>query len=157
MAINAVIGASLAILVLWIFIRKFSETFVIAGSLPIIAFISLCFFPLFGISINIFSLVGLALAMGMVIDGAIVIVEATQKNLSAGMPLSEVIVKTTSQVARPIIASGNTSIVVFLPIIFIPGISGIIFKDLALTIIIILFTAMPIYFTSLKFWIAMRI
>lgn len=145
--INALLGATLAIFVLWLFMQKVKETMVIAGSLPLIAFIAICGFPIFGISINIFSLVGLALAMGMVIDGAIVIVESTQKELEKGARPKEAIEETLANVSKPIIASGNTSMVVFLPIIFIPGISGIIFRDLAITIILILFTSIPIYFT----------
>ncbi len=146
--INGFLGAFLAILILWLFLGQFRLTIVIALCLPIIALIAICFFPLFKISINIFSLVGLALAMGMIIDGIIVVVESLDKiHQEENLSPRETVEKAIRAVAKPIVASVNTSIVVFLPIIFIHGVSGIVFRDLALTIILVMLSGLLVYFT----------
>lgn len=131
---NAVIGGLLAVLILFIFLKNMRTTFIIATAIPIsiISTFVLIFFA--GVSINIVSLGGLALGVGMLVDNAIVVLENIYRHRSEGYSRIEAALSGTKEVGRAIVASTMTTIVVFLPIVFTEGMAAEIFKEMAMTI-----------------------
>ncbi|MFA6471972.1 MAG: efflux RND transporter permease subunit, partial [Candidatus Latescibacterota bacterium] len=130
----ALVGILLSVLVLFIFLRRFSTTAIISLAIPIsiIATFNLMYFD--NLTMNIMTLGGLALGAGMLVDNAIIVMENIFRNLETGMPLKEAAVIGTSQVGGAINASTITTIVVFLPIVYLHGSAGELFKDQALTV-----------------------
>ena len=124
---NLTIGGALAILVLLIFLKDFRPTMVIALSIPIslMAAVALMYFS--GVSVNIISLSGLALGVGMLVDNSIVVIENIYRLRNQGVPLYRAAVYGTNQVAGAIFASTLTTVCVFLPIVFTQGISRQLF------------------------------
>jgi len=131
---SAIYGIVLAVLVLFIFLRRIGTTVIISLAIPIsiIATFNLMYFN--DLSLNIMTLGGLALGAGMLVDNAIVVVESIFRNLEKGLSLKEAAVQGTSQVAGAITASTVTTIVVFLPIVYLHGAAGELFKDQAWTV-----------------------
>ncbi|MBN2415633.1 efflux RND transporter permease subunit [bacterium] len=131
---TALIGMLLAIGVLFVFLRRVGATAIVSLAIPIsiIATFNLMYFN--GLSLNIMTLGGLALGAGMLVDNAIVVMENIFRNIEAGMSVKDAAVEGTSQVAGAITASTVTTIVVFLPIVFLHGAAGELFKDQALTV-----------------------
>ncbi len=131
---TALIGALFSIIVLFLFLRRAGLTLIVSFVLPvsIIATFSLMYF--YGLTLNIMTLGGLALGAGMLVDNAIVIVENIFRNLETGNSLKESCIKGTSEVGGAIISSTLTTIVVFLPIVYLHGASGALFKDQAWTV-----------------------
>lgn len=130
----ALIGILLSVLVLFIFLRRFGTTAIISLSIPIsiIATFNLMYFD--NLTMNIMTLGGLALGAGMLVDNAIIVMENIFRNLENGMPIKEAAVVGTYQVGGAINASTITTIVVFLPIIYLHGSAGELFRDQALTV-----------------------
>jgi len=130
----AIQGGILAILVLLFFLRSLRPTLIISLSIPfsIIA----CFVALYfaGLTLNMMSLGGLALAVGMLVDNSIVVLENVFRHREEGEPAKEGAIWGTREVTMPIIASTLTTIVVFLPIFFVPGVAGVLFREQALTV-----------------------
>ena len=133
-ASNAVIGGILAIIILFVFLKNLRPTLVIASAIPIsiIATFILVYFS--GITLNMVSLGGLALGVGMLVDNAIVVLDNIFRMRQEGKDRIEAAEKGSGQVAMAITASTLTTICVFLPIIFIQGITKEIFKELASTV-----------------------
>lgn len=133
-ATNAIIGGMLAVLILFIFLKNMRTTLIIATAIPIsiIATFVLIYFA--GVTINIVSLGGLALGVGMLVDNAIVVLENIYRHRNEGYNEIEAALSGTQEVGRAILASTLTTIVVFLPIVFTEGIATQIFKEMALTI-----------------------
>ncbi len=131
---SAVMGILLAMLVLYVFLRRINTTLIVSVSIPvsIITTFNLMYFN--GLSINIMTLGGLALGAGMLIDNAIVVMENIYRNLENGLPAKEAAIKGTSEVAGAITSSTLTTIVVFLPIVYIQGAAGELFKEQAWTV-----------------------
>ncbi|MFN8258509.1 MAG: efflux RND transporter permease subunit [Bacteroidales bacterium] len=131
---SAWIGAFLTILVLFVFLRRIGLTLIVSFAIPVsvIATFNLMYFN--GLSINIMTLGGLALGVGMLVDNAIVVVESIFRNLEQGLSLRDAVVKGTSEIGSAIISSTVTTIVVFLPIVYLHGASGALFKDQAWTV-----------------------
>ncbi|MFZ5517351.1 MAG: efflux RND transporter permease subunit [Candidatus Zhuqueibacterota bacterium] len=131
---TALIGALLAVVVLFIFLRRIGVTTIISVAIPIsvIATFNLMFFK--GLTINVMTLGGLALGAGMLVDNAIVVMENIFQKLESGHSLREASVLGTSQVATAITSSTITTIVVFLPIVYLHGSAGELFKDQAWTV-----------------------
>ncbi len=131
---TALLGALMAIFVLFIFLRRIKVTAIISFAIPIsvIATFNLMYFN--GLSLNIMTLGGLALGAGMLVDNAIVVVENIFRNLESGLSVKEAAVKGTAEVGGAIVASTLTTIVVFLPIVYLHGASGALFKDQAWTV-----------------------
>jgi len=134
---TALLGGLLAILVLYLFLRNALSTF-IAGSVIGICVVA-TFAPMFlaGVSLNIMSLGGLALGVGMLVDNAIVVLESAARKRAQGLAPLEAAVEGVGEVAGAITASTLTSVCVFFPIVFVEeaGIAGQIFRDLALTVV----------------------
>jgi len=131
---NLIIGGVLAIVVLFVFLRSVRITFVIGVAIPISLMFAIVLIYLSGITLNIVSLGGLALGIGMLVDNSIVVIENIYRMKSEGKSSKEAAVRGTYQVGGAIIASTLTTIGVFLPIMFIEDFIREIFYQLALTI-----------------------
>jgi HAE1 family hydrophobic/amphiphilic exporter-1 len=131
---TALIGILLAVFILYVFLRRIGTTLVISVAIPvsIIATFNLMYFN--HLTLNIMTLGGLALGAGMLVDNAIVVLENITRNREEGMPLKEAVITGTGQVGGAITASTLTTIVVFLPIVYLHGASGEMFKDQAWTV-----------------------
>lgn len=131
---SAVLGILLAIVVLFVFLRRFGTTLIVSLAIPIsiVATFNLMFFN--GLTLNIMTLGGLALGAGMLVDNAIVVIESIFRNQEKGQAAKDAAVTGTSEVAGAVIASTLTTIVVFLPIVYLHGASGELFKDQAWTV-----------------------
>lgn len=131
---SAVMGILLAMLVLYVFLRRINTTLIVSISIPvsIIATFNLMYFN--GLTINIMTLGGLALGAGMLIDNAIVVMENIFRNLENGLSPKEAAIKGASEVSGAITSSTLTTIVVFLPIVYIQGAAGELFKEQAWTV-----------------------
>jgi len=131
---TALIGAIMAVIVLFVFLRRVGVTAIVSFAIPVsvIATFNLMYFN--GLSLNIMTLGGLALGAGMLVDNAIVVVENIFRNLETGMSVKEAAIKGTAEVGGAIVASTLTTIVVFLPIVYLQGASGVLFKDQAWTV-----------------------
>ena len=127
-------GALFAMLILFVFLRRIGTTLIISISIPIsiIATFNLMFFN--GLTLNVMTLGGLALGAGMLVDNAIVVVESIFKKREEGLSVIDSAIKGTSEVSGAITASTLTTIIVFLPIVYMQGPSGELFKDQALTV-----------------------
>lgn len=131
---SALLGIILAIVVLFVFLRRMGTTLIVSLTIPIsiVATFNLMFFN--GLSLNIMTLGGLALGAGMLVDNAIVVIESIFRNQEKGLSIKEAVITGTSEVANAVIASTLTTIVVFLPIVYLHGASGELFKDQAWTV-----------------------
>lgn len=127
-------GILLAVFVLYLFLRRIGTTLAVSIAIPvsIIATFNLMYFN--HLTLNIMTLGGLALGAGMLVDNAIVVLENISRNREEGMDLKEAIITGTGQVGGAITASTITTIVVFLPIVYLHGASGEMFKDQAWTV-----------------------
>ena len=131
---SAVMGILLAMIILYVFLRRINTTLIVSISIPvsIITTFNLMYFN--GLTINIMTLGGLALGAGMLIDNAIVVMENIYRHLENGLSPKEAAIKGTSEVAGAITSSTLTTIVVFLPIVYIQGAAGELFKEQAWTV-----------------------
>lgn len=131
---TAMIGIILAVFVLFIFLRRIGTTLIVSIAMPIsiIATFNLMYFN--DLSINIMTLGGLALGAGMLVDNAIVVIENIFRNHENGMSAKDAAIHGTAEVGGAITASTLTTIVVFLPIVYLHGASGELFKDQAWTV-----------------------
>ena len=114
----ALIGGLLAILVLWFFLKNLRLVFFIALSIPISVYVAFNFFYAAGISINSFTLIGMALAVGMLLDNSIVVLENVYRLSATGLPPERAVVQGTTEVWRSIVAATLTTVTVFLPFVF---------------------------------------
>ncbi|HKJ41289.1 MAG TPA: efflux RND transporter permease subunit, partial [Sunxiuqinia sp.] len=131
---SALFGILLAVFVLFLFLRRIGSTLIISIAIPIsiIATFNLMYFN--GLTLNIMTLGGLALGAGMLVDNAIVVMENIFRNHESGMSVRDAAIIGTSQVGGAITASTITTIIVFLPIVYLHGASGELFKDQAWTV-----------------------
>ena len=131
---TGLIGIFLAVLILFIFLRRIGVTAVISIAIPvsIIATFNLMYFN--KLTLNIMTLGGLALGAGMLVDNAIVVVENIFRHLEEGLGLKEAAVRGTGEVGGAITSSTLTTIIVFLPIVYLQGIAGELFKEQAWTV-----------------------
>jgi len=131
---TAMIGGILAIIVLFLFLRSVKSTLIIALSIPLS--IVATFFLMYGadISLNIMSLSGLALGIGMLVDNSIVVLEAIYRYQTKGYSPREAADLGASEVGHAVVASTMTTVCVFAPIVFVEGIAGQLFADQALTV-----------------------
>ncbi len=132
---SAIIGALFAIIVIWLFLRRLSATLIIAVAIPISVLVTFAPMFLLDVSLNIMSLGGLALGVGMLVDNAIVVLESITRCREEGDSLSDAAIRGVSEVAGAIIASTLTTVAVFAPIVFVHGIAGQIFGDQAVTVV----------------------
>jgi multidrug efflux pump subunit AcrB len=154
---NLLIGIALAIGILWWFLRRFRATCVVALAIPISLFTAFIIMQVTGRTLNMISLAGLAFATGMVLDAAIVILENIVRLREQGASKEDAAVEGSAQVSGALLASTATTVVIFLPIMFLQDISGQIFSDLALVIsaavVASLIIAMTVIPTASASWI----
>ncbi len=131
---NLLIGMSLAIVVLWWFLRKFRATLIVALSIPLCLFAAFMVLSITGRTLNIISLAGLAFATGMVLDAAIVVLENIFRQREAGRDGDDASERGTQQVWGALIASTATTVAIFMPVVFLQDEAGQLFSDLAITI-----------------------
>jgi HAE1 family hydrophobic/amphiphilic exporter-1 len=131
---SAIVGIILAVFVLFIFLRRIGPTAIVSAAIPIsiIATFALMYFA--DLTLNVMTLGGLALGAGMLVDNAIVVLENIFRNHEAGNSEREAAIAGTSQVGGAIIASTLTTIVVFIPIVYMHGAAGELFKEQAFTV-----------------------
>ncbi|MBP6299370.1 MAG: efflux RND transporter permease subunit [Arenimonas sp.] len=135
---EALMGGFFSILIIFFFLRDGWSTFVISLSLPVSIISTFFFMDMLGLSLNVMSMAGLALATGMVVDDSIVVLESIAKARERGLGLIEATIKGASEVSMAVVASTLTTIAVFFPLVFVEGIAGQLFKDQALTVSIAL-------------------
>ena len=143
----ALLGGVLAILVLYFFLRDLRATTIIGATIPLSVITA--FLPMFktGVSLNIMSLGGLALGVGMLVDNSIVVLEAIDRRGREGLSAIEAAGRGATDVAGAVIASTLTTISVFLPIVFVRGVAGQLFYDLAVTVCLTLMTSLIVSLT----------
>lgn len=144
---NAVIGGLLAVLILYFFLRNLRTTFIIGTAIPIsiIATFILIYFS--GVTINLMTLGGLALGVGMLVDNSIVVLENIYRFRQEGHSRKEAAEIGAKEVTMAITASTLTTVAVFLPIVFVEGITATIFKQLALTVTMSLMASLVVSLT----------
>ncbi|MBX3703017.1 MAG: efflux RND transporter permease subunit [Steroidobacteraceae bacterium] len=130
----AIIGGLLAILVLYLFLRDARSTLIIGLAIPVSVIGTFMLMHLFELSLNIMSLGGIALAVGMLVDNAVVVLENVVRHREEGRSRVDAARVGTSEVGTAIIAATLTSVAVFFPMVFITGIAGQLFRDQALTV-----------------------
>src|SRR5512139_3710787 len=126
----------LVIIVVFIFLQGWRATLIPALAVPVSLIGTFAFFPLIGFSINTIALMGMVLAIGLVVDDAIVVVEAVEHHIEKGKTPKEAAMKAMEEVAGPVVAIGLVLSAVFLPTVFIPGITGKLYQQFAVTIAI---------------------
>ncbi|MGB2906306.1 MAG: efflux RND transporter permease subunit [Candidatus Aminicenantaceae bacterium] len=144
---TAILGGILAVLVLLYFLKNLRSTLIISAAIPISVIIT--FFLMFSsdISLNIISMGGLALGIGMLVDNSIVVLESIQRYREKGTDLYNAALKGTTEVAGAVTASTFTTVAVFFPIVFVEGIAGQLFKDMALTVTFSLLASLVVSLT----------
>ena len=127
---------TLVILVVYIFLQDFRSTLIPALAVPVSLIGTFAVFPLLGFSINTLSLLGLVLAIGIVVDDAIVVVEAVAQKMEKGMKPKEATIEAMKEVSAPIVATSLSLIAVFVPVATMGGITGSLYQQFAITIAI---------------------
>jgi HAE1 family hydrophobic/amphiphilic exporter-1 len=144
---TAIIGGILAIAILYFFLQHAKSTAVISLAIPIS--IVTTFFLMYGagVSLNIMSLGGLALGVGLLVDNSIVVLESINRYRREGISSSDAAFKGTSDVGKAVTAATLTTVAVFLPIVFVQGVAGQLFRDQALTVTFSLLTSLVVSLT----------
>jgi HAE1 family hydrophobic/amphiphilic exporter-1 len=142
------VGIILVVLVVWFFLRQFLSSLISALTIPFSLLIAFIYLFLSGRTINVISLSSLAIATGMVVDNAIVVVDNVSRKLERGNRPQEAAIFGTQEMFLAIAASTFTTVVVFLPMLFLPGVVGIMFGELA---IIVTVTLLGSLFTAATF------
>ena len=144
---NLGLGVMLAIVVLWLFLRRFRATLLVAVAIPVSLFAAFLGLDFAGRTVNIISLAGLAFAVGMTLDAAIVVLENIVRLRERGMAADEAALMGPEQVWGALLASTATTVAIFLPIVFLEDEAGQLFADLALTIAMAVVASMVVALT----------
>ncbi len=154
---NLGLGVVLALIILWLFLRGVRNTLIIATTIPVSLLVAFVALGIFDRSLNVISLAGLAFSVGLVLDAAIIVQENIVRLRGMGMDNHKAVMKGTLEVTGALFASTATSVAIFLPILFMEGIEGQLFSDLALTlsiaVIASLLAAITILPIASKFWL----
>ena len=126
----------LVVMVVFIFLQSWRATIIPTIAIPVSLIATLAVMQIFGFSLNMLSLLGMVLAIGLVVDDAIVVVENVERQLEAGLPPLQAAKKAMSEVTGPIIATTAVLMAVFIPVAFIPGVAGRLYNQFALTVAI---------------------
>ncbi|MCB1054657.1 MAG: efflux RND transporter permease subunit, partial [Acidobacteria bacterium] len=146
---TALFGGALAILVLFLFLRAWKPTMIIGVAIPISVVSTFFLMYVSGISLNIMSLGGLTLGIGLLVDNSIVVLEAIQRRRDQGLDGVEAAQQGAGEVSRAVVASTLTTICVFVPIVFVEGVAGQLFGDQALTVTFSLVVSLIVALTVL--------
>ncbi|MCF6269579.1 MAG: multidrug efflux RND transporter permease subunit [Melioribacteraceae bacterium] len=142
--ITFIIALLLVILVVFVFIQDWRATLIPTVAIPVSLLGAFIVFPMLGFTVNVLSLLGLVLAIGIVVDDAIVVVEAVQVNIAAGMNSKDATIKAMEEVTAPVIATTLVLIAVFIPVAMMDGITGSLYQQFAITI------AVSVVFSSIN-------
>jgi CzcA family heavy metal efflux pump len=142
-----ILGLILSVLVLYVFLRSLSSTIVAAAVIPGTVLITLVGMRVFHMSFNLMTLGGIAAAIGVVIDDAIVVVETIHAKVLAGHTPREAVRLASHEIALPLVGSTLTPVVVFIPLAFLDGVAGVFFRALALTMVFALLTSLALAVT----------
>ncbi len=134
--VTLIIALLLVVLVVFIFIQDWRATLIPTLAIPVSLIGAFIFFPMLGFTINVLSLLGLVLAIGIVVDDAIVVVEAVQVNIEKGMKTKEATLDAMRKVTAPVIATTLVLIAVFIPVAGMAGITGLLYQQFAITIVV---------------------
>lgn len=150
---SLLLGTTLALLVMFFFLKDFKSPVLIAISIPTSLLLTMLFFYLSGISVNIISLSGLILGLGMMIDNSIIVIDNISQHKERGKSLFVACIDGTNEVIRPLISSILTTCAVFIPLVFVGGVAGSLFYEQAISIAIGLFVSLivsisllPVYY-----------
>jgi multidrug efflux pump subunit AcrB len=153
---NLLVGILLASLILFLFMRQWRLSLLIVLTIPLSLIMTLLCFYVIGISLNIISLSGLILGVGMIVDNSIIVIDNVMRRWREGELLQEAIVNGTKEVFAPMLSSVLTTCSVFIPLIFLSGVAGTLFYDQAMGVTIALFASLavatfviPVYFRQL--------
>jgi len=152
-------GLILSVFILYFFLKNWGITFTAILVIPVTVLITLLAMEAVGLSFNLMTLGGIAAAIGLVIDDAIVVVEAISVKLASGLRRREAVQAGLGEIIVPIVGSTLTPVVVFIPLAFLEGISGVFFRALALTMVVALLTSLVLAVTltpSLAVWLTRR-
>ena len=144
---NLLLGIGLAVTILWWFMRRFRATFIVALAIPVSLLTAFVVMQITGRTLNMISLAGLAFATGMVLDAAIVVLENIVRLREKGIKADEAADEGSNQVWAALMASTATTVVIFLPILFVKDVSGQLFADLALVISVAVIASLTIAVT----------
>lgn len=131
---NLMLGLFLASLILYFFLRNFRSTLIIATTIPISLLVAFMVLRYTGKSLNVISLAGLAFSVGLVMDAAIIVQENIIRLRATGLGTMEATLQGTREVSGALFSSTLTSVAIFVPILFMEGVEGQLFKDLAITL-----------------------
>ena len=149
-------GLILSVFIIYFFLKNWGITLIAIIVIPVTVLITLVAMRMTGLSFNLMTLGGIAAAVGLVIDDAIVVVEAIYAKVATGLSRLEAIHSAASEILRPLIGSTLTPVVVFIPLAFLEGITGVFFRALALTMVVALVTSLVLAVTltpSLAAWL----
>ena len=142
--LNALIGGTMAVIVLFVFLRNVVHTLIVGLTIPVSIMATFAPMYMFDVSLNIMSLGGLALGIGMLVDNSIVVLESIFRCREEGDDLVQATVRGTGEVGTAVFASTLTTITVFFPIVFVEGVAGQIFGDMALTVVFSLLASLGV-------------
>ncbi|HEY3444835.1 MAG TPA: efflux RND transporter permease subunit [Myxococcales bacterium] len=144
---SAYLATLLTALVLLVFLRSWRTSIIVMVSIPLSLLSTFTVMDFSNVTLNVISMAGLALAVGMLVDNSIVVLENIFTRLSKGEGPAEAAIDGTKEMAMPVIASTLTTVVVFAPVLFVPGLAGQLFRDMCLTIVISLMMSLVIALT----------
>ena len=148
-------GVILSVLIIYLFLKNWGVTLTAIMVIPVTVLITLVAMQLAGLSFNLMTLGGIAAAIGLVIDDAIVVVEAIYAKIASGLPRLEAIQVAIGEIFHALVGSTLTPVVVFIPLASLDGITGVFFRALALTMVVALLTSLVLAVTltpSLAAW-----
>jgi len=149
-------GLLLSVFILFFFLKNWGTTFVASLVIPVTVLVTLLAMKTAGLTFNLMTLGGIAAAIGLVIDDAIVVVEAIYTKRTAGLGRIDAVQEAVGEIFRPLVGSTLTPVVVFVPLAFLEGITGVFFRALALTMVVSLLTSLVLAVTltpSLAAWL----
>ncbi|MCH8535783.1 MAG: efflux RND transporter permease subunit [Flavobacteriaceae bacterium] len=133
---SLILGGILAIVIIFVFMQDLKSPVIIGVSIPLALIISFFLLYIFGLSINIISLSGLILGVGMMIDNSIIVIDNITQKLNEGFSIFEACKRGTSEIISPLVSSVLTTCMVFFPLVFLSGVTGALFYDQALAVAI---------------------
>lgn len=151
-----IFGLFLSVAILFLFLKDWGSTLVAIVVIPVTVLVTLLAMRLLGMTFNLMTLGGIAAAIGLVIDDAIVVVEAIHTKMAAGRPRFEAVHEAVSEILLPLTGSTLTPVVVFIPLAFLEGVPGVFFRALAVTMSVALLTSLALAVAltpSLAAWI----
>jgi HAE1 family hydrophobic/amphiphilic exporter-1 len=140
-------GGLLAVLVLLFFLRNFRSTMIVAFAIPVSIFVVFGPLKLMGISLNFMSLLGISLGVGMLVDNSVVVIETIYRKRLQGLSMKESAIQGAGELTNALMGSTLTNVVVFVPLLFIQGIVGELFRDMTFTIVFIQVVALVMALT----------